>query len=100
MPYFLPPPPVLNSPIKGGMDPCVPLSYISDSGVVRICQRGGGGGAKRQFLHIKYINYSSIIKYINYYQLLSIIINYYYQLLNTSIIHQLFCPTLPTIIQL
>ena len=28
------------------MGPCA-LSYASDSGAARICQRGGGGGAKR-----------------------------------------------------
>ena len=41
----------LQSKGDGGMGPCVPLSYTSDGGVARICQRGMG--AKRQFLHIK-----------------------------------------------
>ena len=27
------------------MDPCATLNYASDSGVARICQWGGGGGA-------------------------------------------------------
>ena len=33
----------------GGMRPCVPLSYTSDGGVARICQRGRGGGQYGNF---------------------------------------------------
>ena len=37
----------LVSPIKGRMGTCTaPLAYASDSGVARICQRGGGGGSE------------------------------------------------------
>ena len=41
------PPFKLFTPIMGAW-PLVPLSYASDSGAARICQRGGGGVKARE----------------------------------------------------
>ena len=35
---------LLDCPINGGPGPLCPFSYVSESGVARICQAGGGGG--------------------------------------------------------
>ena len=52
LPLLLPPPPFFkNSNQMGdeGMGPCVLLSYTSDVGVAKICQRGGGPNAYCNF---------------------------------------------------
>ena len=49
--YQSPTPPLnffVNSNQVGGAWALVPLIYASDSGAVRICQRGGGGGKARE----------------------------------------------------
>ena len=47
------------------MGPCVPLSYISDSGVARICQRGGGGGQNYKFCTLNAVIRGGIDQSIN-----------------------------------